>query len=96
MQIEFLEPAFIELNEAIEYYNSKSDNLGFEFFEEIKSTLLLISKYPEIWSPFTKNTRKAQIKRFPFNIIYTISADKIFIVAIAHQHRKPGFWKERF
>lgn len=95
MEIEFLEPAFIELNEAIEFYNSKSPNLGAEFFEEVKNTLLLVSKYPEIWSPFSQNTRKAQIKRFPFNIIYTSSPDKIFVIAIAHQHRKPGFWKDR-
>lgn len=58
MQIEFLEPAFIELNEAIEFYNSKKPELGSEFFDEIKTTISLIAKYPEIWSPFSPNTRK--------------------------------------
>jgi hypothetical protein len=95
MTVEFLEPAHIEYQDAIDFYNLQSDGLGSKFASEIDNTISIIKNYPEGYSEYTKHTRKAVVNVFPYNIIYTIYKDYIQVIAIAHQHRKPNYWLKR-
>ena len=95
MQIEFTEPAFIELDDAIEYYEFEFSGLGKKFLEEVLETLSLINKFPELFSKNSEHTRKAILRKFPYNLIYSILNDRIYIIAVAHQNRNPEYWLER-
>lgn len=53
MEIRFLEIAQVELDEAVEYYNSESPGSCDQFLLEVLSTLERIRHYPEGWHPFT-------------------------------------------
>jgi hypothetical protein len=35
------------------------------------------------------------VKRFPYHVIYLEKQNDIRILAIAHDRRKPGYWKSR-
>lgn len=48
---------------------------------------------PEIGMRADQIYRRLVLKRFPFNIIYRILSDEIRVIAVAHQNRKPGYWK---
>ena len=50
MIVEFLEPASIELDDAIEFYNLQSAGLGDKFFDEVIETIGLIEKFPQLWT----------------------------------------------
>jgi hypothetical protein len=39
--------------------------------------------------------QRIRIKQFPFSLLYINRADYIWIVAVAHGSRKPGYWKRR-
>jgi len=67
---EFTEPALLELNDAIEYYNLQSPGLGYDFFNDVSNTIELIKMFPNAWSKCSKRTRKAILKKYPFNLIY--------------------------
>ncbi len=95
MEVEFIEPASIELDDAIEYYNLQSHGLGDKFFDEVLNTIDLIVLFPAIWTEVTKHTRKALLRKFPYNLIYTKRNEKIYILAVAHQHREPEYWIDR-
>jgi len=95
MDVVFIEPASIELDDAIEYYNLQSPGLGKKFLEEVLETIELISRFPQLWTQNTKNTRKAVLRKFPFNLIYSELEDKLYIIAVAHQNREPEYWIER-
>jgi hypothetical protein len=95
MEVEFYEPAYIEYQEAIDFYNLQSERLGDKFIIEIDKTITIIKNYPQSFSDYTKHTRKAVVNVFPYNIIYTIHKNYIEILAIAHQHRKPNYWLNR-
>lgn len=95
MQIEFIEPATIELDDAIEYYDLQLSGLGKRFFIDVSETIELISKFPKLFSQNSAHTRKAVLRKFPYNIIYTILNDKIYIIAVAHQNRAPEYWIDR-
>jgi len=95
MRVEFIEPASIELDDAIAYYSLQAEGLGKKFLDEILETIELISRFPQLWSQNTANTRKAVLRKFPFNLIYSILEDKIYLIAVAHQNREPEYWIDR-
>ncbi len=89
MQIEFIQPAEQEFLEAIEYLNSESEGLGFEFAAEVRTTLERIILFPKAWQPLSDRSRRCRTKRFPYSIIYQIRPNMILIVAVMHMHRDP-------
>lgn len=95
MKFSFHPEAKFELTEVVEFYQTKEINLGVEFLEEIFGTIARIIEFPQAFPNFSKNTRKCLINRFPFAVIYQIRQKEIFILAITHLSRKPGYWKER-
>jgi hypothetical protein len=54
MNVRLLEPAQIELDEAIAYYNAQVAGLGDAFLLETLRVLELISQYPEAWLRLVK------------------------------------------
>jgi len=95
MNIHLLTIAQIELDEAVDYYNAESPGLGDKFLLDILKTIDRVRSFPDAWYPFTENTRRCQLSRFPYGLIYHILETGILIVAVAHLHRKPDYWKER-
>jgi plasmid stabilization system protein ParE len=95
MTFRFHPEARAELNHSVDFYEERQTRLGLEFLEEVYSAIQLIIEFPKAFPKQSKNTRKCLVNRFPFAIIYQIKPDEIFIVAIAHLSRKPGFWKKR-
>lgn len=95
MEINFLEIAQKELDDAIEYYNYEVQGLGDAFLAEVLNALDRIGKFPEAWHPCSKRTRRCQTRRFPYGVIYQIREKEILIVAIANLHRRPDYWKDR-
>ena len=87
--------ARLELRDAVAYYNTCRDALGLEFSREIYGSINRIAETPLLWSTFSDNTRHFYVRRFPYTIIYQVLPDSILVVAVAHQSRKPGYWKER-
>ncbi len=95
MEVEFIEPAVIELDDAIAYYNVQIAGLGKKFFEEVLSSIRLISKFPSAWPKYSNHTYKIPLRNFPYNLIFSIKKNKIFIIAVAHHHREPEYWINR-
>jgi len=58
MRIIFSELSQMELDDAIEYYNNKSLNLGNEFLFEILHALDRIGQYPDAWQSTSRRTRR--------------------------------------
>jgi len=49
---------------------------------------------PLTW-PKRGDARAVRVRDFPFAVIYKIGADELFVVAIAHDKRRPGSWRSR-
>lgn len=39
--------------------------------------------------------RRVVMTRFPYDVVYLAFEREIVVIAIAHQRRKPGFWRRR-
>jgi plasmid stabilization system protein ParE len=92
---EFLEPAQIELEAEVKYYNEQQAGLGYDFAKEVADTIARILRYPEAWTKLSKRTRRCRTKRFPYGVFYQITGDKILIVAVGHLRREPSYWRNR-
>lgn len=95
MSIHLLEPAQAELDEAIAWYAEQAPGLGNAFLIEILKTLRLIEQFPQAWHPLAPEIRRCRLRRFPYSVVYTLDAEDILVLAVAHQHRKPGYWRNR-
>jgi plasmid stabilization system protein ParE len=94
-QINFHPDAQKEFKEAALWYNHQRVGLGREFFDEVNSNIALIANDPKIWPEYIHHFHRLIVKRFPFNIIYRVQPNCIEIIAIAHNKRKPFYWKNR-
>jgi hypothetical protein len=88
--------ASLELINSVNYYEEQQQKLGLIFLEEIYSSIQRIIEFPSSFPVYSKNTRKCITSKFPFAVIFQIRKEEIFIVAITHLARKPGYLKERF
>ncbi len=96
MNVIFTELAKQEMADAIDYYEIEQSGLSNRFSDDIKSAISRIIKYPKAWSVEQGEVRKCLLLKFPYKILYSIESNHILIIAIAHQHRKPDYWIERY
>jgi toxin ParE2 len=95
MNFKLLPQAQTELDEAHEWYALQADGLGERFLAEVIHAFGLIQQYPAAWHPLSANTRRCRLKRFPYGVIYAVEGQEIIVIAVAHLHRKPGYWATR-
>ncbi len=95
MNIRLLEPAQAELDEAVTWYAAQAPGLGEAFLIEALKTIKLIEQFPAAWHPLTPHIRRCRLKRFPYSVVYALDGDNILVLAVAHQHRKPNYWRSR-
>lgn len=87
--------AEIEVEEAFEYYLGESARLADRFLNEISASLTKIQYGPQLYPPYTRNTRRRVLGSFPFSVIYQEKEEVILIIAIAHAKRREGYWTKR-
>lgn len=84
-----------ELDAEISYYNHIRDGLGDEFVNEVEKTFRRIQKMSRTGTPLANGFRRMRVERFPFWVIYREEKDRIWIIAIEHGRRRPGYWARR-
>jgi plasmid stabilization system protein ParE len=94
-RIEFHPEAHVEFLEAVVYYEGQASGLGTDYIALVERTLAHVQKFPEIGRPFGSRLRRIVIPRFPFGLLYRQEPDRIFVVAVMHLRRRPGYWRPK-
>lgn len=95
MRIRYLAVAQGEIQEAADYYAAISPELGKSFKRELRQLMRLVATMPQAWPRSGDGTRKCLLSRFPYLVIYSPLPEELLILAVGHQHRHPGFWRDR-
>jgi plasmid stabilization system protein ParE len=95
MRLEFHPEAQHELNEAAERYEGEVTGLGERLGAEVERATTLLLRHPEIGAPLDEDLRSWVLYRFPFTLIYSVSTEAVRVVAVAHQSRRPEYWRSR-
>ena len=90
-----LQQAFEELNDAIAYYEEQQSGLGLRLKDEIDQHVNWILGNSTVPQIRRGGYRHVNLKIFPYYIAYIIREDTLWILAIAHGHRKPEYWIKR-
>lgn len=84
-----------ELDASTAFYESRLDGLGLRFLAAVAETTERIASSPEGGSSMESGLRRRLVPGFPFSVIYRVADDAALVLAIAHQHRRPGYWNRR-
>lgn len=93
--VRFLSAARRELSKAVARYDEQLPGLGDEFADAVEHTALLIATHPDAGTLHLLGTRRVQVRRFPYSLIYTARSEQIIILAVAHHRRRPEYWLRR-
>lgn len=91
----FLPPAEEEMTEAAFFYEANSTGLGSDFLDDLQRAIDAVREHPRLGRPVARGLRQAPLGRFPFLLVYADEPDAILVVAVAHQKRRPDYWKGR-
>jgi plasmid stabilization system protein ParE len=95
MKIVFHPEPYEEMIESARFYEERDDGLGMRFLEAVEDTMRRIRQFPYAGPVERASIRKQFVSGFPFTVLYEIQKDRIYIAAVMHQHRKPGYWRKR-
>jgi plasmid stabilization system protein ParE len=84
-----------EIKASYNWYQEQATGLGDDFIAELEAVYDAITELPETWPKFQKGFRRYLLTRFPFSIIYKDTNESIFVIAVMHNSRKPGYWLSR-
>ncbi|MBE0621036.1 MAG: type II toxin-antitoxin system RelE/ParE family toxin [Burkholderiales bacterium] len=84
-----------EFTDASLFYESRMPGLGKSFSAEVERTITLIREFPDSGLPVGPHRRRVLVAGFPYSVIYRRDPDTVVIVAIAHQRRRPSYWRGR-
>jgi plasmid stabilization system protein ParE len=95
MRPAILHEAEVELWDAVAYYEDKAPGLGLDFEAEIERSVDTIKRFPESCPLREDGTRRCLTHCFPYLVVYLYFHKRIWIIAIAHCKRRPGYWRDR-
>ncbi len=95
MKLIVLEEAGQEFAASASYYEGKEAGLGLRFRNEVKIAIDFISKHPDTPRLRPRGYRRFNLRTFPHYVAYVTRDETIWVVAIAHGHRRPDFWMGR-
>lgn len=89
-----------DLEAGVAWYDERWPGLGAEFATEVFATVDLAMKQPLLVRcvehpdiPEDRQFRKVQLRRFStYGLVYTLVDDIFWIIAVAHERRRPAFW----
>lgn len=98
--VRFEEEADAEYRLAGQWYEDRREHLGIEFFDAVDAAIDQIVAMPQAGAsiprmPADLPVRRRGVTRFPYHVIYLETPTHIRILAIAHDRRRPGYWKGR-
>lgn len=101
LRIEYHELVDNDLEHAWSWYEDQERGLGDRFLNAIHTTAARASRWPNAGRPVLRDDNDEIIERklptngFPYAVRYRILNDRLLVMAVLHQHRRPDFSTDR-
>ncbi len=98
--IRFSREARQELLEAARWYERQRRDLRREFLAAVDETLERVTRLGPHISPVPgvdprSGVKRVFMRRFPYAVVFIELPSRIRILAVAHQRRRPWYWRNR-
>jgi plasmid stabilization system protein ParE len=84
-----------DIRDAAMHYAEISDRVLSAFWQELESVIASIERNPRSHHYDSCGIRRANLRRFPYHLLYDIEEDTIFMVVFRHDKRHPSFGIKR-
>lgn len=79
--------------ETAEFYDRARPGLGNAFLDDVQRAIDHIVRLPDAGARVDDRTRRLPLSRFPCCLVYRHFEARVVIAAVAHQRRRPGYWR---
>ncbi len=88
--------AEVEVEAAADYLEACRARYGEKFRAEVETALRQIGTTPTVFSEFDGGpARRYLLRRFRYSVFFVEQDDAVYVTAVAHQSRQPGYWLDR-
>jgi len=92
--------AIEELLASALWYDARRQGLGNQLIDETWAAIERIRTTPQAFGRYEfyrgpDEVRRAPVARFPYGVIYLVDPDRIAILALAPDKRRPLYWLNR-
>jgi plasmid stabilization system protein ParE len=94
-EVEILPEAEAEIREAFLWYFERSPIAADAFRTETLEAIDQLSPGALMWPEDEDAFRRHILRHFPYTVFYEIRGNTVTVLAVAHQRRRPGYWRER-
>jgi plasmid stabilization system protein ParE len=89
-----------EIREAAGWYRERDRDVAIRFVAGVDRAIRRATQWPDAGSPVegtrsTNTIRRVPVGRFPYQVVYARVEDVVLVLAVAHHHRRPGYWSGR-
>ena len=74
--------AFLEIEDAKDYYNLQKTTLGDNFKEDIKKSIKNIKNFPNLYPNITDDLKRCVLHRFPYSIFFLLQTIQFYPLLI--------------
>jgi len=98
-EVRFGPEATAELEDAARWYEQRRAGLGLAFLTAVDDVVESILRWPRAGAPMAGlealDIRRVPVSRFPYRVAYLITHEQIYVLAVAHDRRRPIYWRDR-
>ena len=84
-----------DIEKAKAWYARDDHQLGRQFAQEVSRTVDRIGALPDQFPEIGRGVRRALLHRFPYATYFIRRETLAVVIAVLHQHQRPGGWKPR-
>jgi toxin ParE1/3/4 len=84
-----------DVEKARARYAGEDERLGTRFTHEFTVAVDRIGALPDQFPDIGNGVRRALLHRFPYAVYFIRREDGATVIAVLHQHQRPGGWKPR-
>lgn len=100
LDVRYHPEALSELRAAVAWYDEHGVGLGDRFEAAVDDAIDTVVDWPEsgaIWPGWDHipAARSRRVTGFPLRLVYVVHASELVVMALSHDKRLPGYWRER-
>jgi plasmid stabilization system protein ParE len=94
-EVVILPDAEAEIGGAFQWYSDRDASTAHAFRTEAFECIDALAHSATRWKQNDDGTRRVLLRQFPYTVFYEVDGDVVFVIAVAHQRREPGYWRKR-
>ena len=94
-EVQILPDAEAEIAATFLWYQERNPQAATSFRDETLTFIDELADSASKWKQDDDGTRRRLLRHFPYTIFYEIDGNVVFVLAVAHQRREPGYWRSR-